>query len=214
MPEPIVTSVYGYAEAEYIVKKSRFIASLQEIKSEEEAATFLEQVKKKHWDARHNCYAWQLGLTGLQQKSNDGGEPAGTAGRPMLEVLKKSGITNTIVVVTRYFGGIKLGASGLIRAYSHAVVLGLEAAQIADYKPYVAANIHFDYTFMNTLERLLPIFDILVTDRNFSDSVQFQIQIPKETVINFETAVADATNGSAVLELHETLAIPIIRNKQ
>ena len=116
--ESLIRSVYGRADAEYVIKKSRFIATVCEVKSEDEAAAFIEEMKKKYWDARHNCSAYQVGPDGRFQRSSDDGEPAGTAGRPILEVLKKQGLTNTAIVVTRYFGGIKLGASGRIRAYS------------------------------------------------------------------------------------------------
>ena len=106
---------------EYVVEKSRFITTVYPCKTEEEAQTFISRINKEFWDARHNCTAYALGPQQEQQRSSDNGEPSGTAGKPMLEVLKKTGITNVAVVVTRYFGGIKLGAGGLIRAYSHSV---------------------------------------------------------------------------------------------
>jgi uncharacterized YigZ family protein len=211
MVESIITSVFGKAEAEYTIKKSRFIATVQEITNEEMAQHVLEETKKRFWDARHHCYAWQIGPAGQLQKSNDDGEPAGTAGRPILEVLRKTGITNTIIIVTRYFGGIKLGASGLIRAYSHTAALGLEAAQIADYIPHRAALLTFDYTFMNMLERRLAADQIIITDREFSNAVTFHLHIPQENIENFRTAVTNLTNGTAVLELKDMVTIPIIR---
>ena len=109
--ESLLRSVYGRAEAEYVIKKSRFIATVCEVKTEDEAAAFIESVRKHYWDARHNCSAFQIGAGGQIQRSSDDGEPSGTAGRPILEVLKKRDLTNTAVVVTRYFGGIKLGPS-------------------------------------------------------------------------------------------------------
>ena len=213
MDTSIVTSVYGTAEAEYTIKKSRFIASLKEITSEDEALQFINETKKKYWDARHHCYAWQLGTSGLHQKSGDDGEPSGTAGRPMLEVLKKTGITNTIVIVTRYFGGIKLGASGLVRAYSHAVTLGLEAASIADYKPYIEARLCFAYTFMNTIERSLPTWGIITTNRDFAESVTFDLQIPEEEFPAFQNYLNDATAATAVLTKQDMITLPILRQK-
>ena len=214
MTTPITSSVYGTAEAEYTIKKSRFIASLQEIHTESDATNFIEKVKKQYWDAKHHCYAWQLGPTGQQQKSNDDGEPAGTAGRPILEVLKKSAITNTVIVVTRYFGGIKLGASGLIRAYSHTAALGLDTAVIADYKAYIEVRITFDYSFMNSLERLIPMHHVLVADRTFLQAVTFLLHVPEEGLSPFHQTVMDATNGSIVWEEGTTITIPIIRNNQ
>ena len=133
--ESLLRSVYGRAEAEYVIKKSRFIATVCEVKTEAEAAAFIESVRKHYWDARHNCSAFQIGAGGQIQRSSDDGEPSGTAGRPILEVLKKRDLTNTAVVVTRYFGGIKLGASGLIRAYSHAAALALDEAPSSTTRP-------------------------------------------------------------------------------
>ncbi|MCH4188398.1 MAG: YigZ family protein [Megasphaera sp.] len=211
MAASFITSVYGHAEAEYIIKKSRFIASLKEVRREDEAQSFIEETRKHYWDASHNCYAYQLGSNTLTQKSNDDGEPSGTAGRPMLEVLKKSGITNTVVVVTRYFGGIKLGASGLIRAYSHAVSLGLAAAPIADYKPYDVYSIGFGYPFVSSIERLAPEFAIRIADRSFSDTVTFILEIPQEQTAAFCTALTNATNGKAIITEKDHITIPIIR---
>ena len=209
-----ISSVYGHAETELIIKKSRFIASLQEVRTIDEASAFIEQTKKKYWDARHNCYAWQLGPAGKQQKSSDDGEPSGTAGRPMLEILKKNDITNTVVVVTRYFGGIKLGASGLIRAYSQAVISGLAAASIADYKPYYNATCNFEYTFLKIIERITPEYNIIITDRDFSDKVLFHLQIPQDAIEAFQKSLADHSNGSAHMDINDFITLPIIRPQQ
>ena len=116
--------------AEYEIKKSIFIAHVKHVETEESAREFVQMIRKKNFDATHNCLAWILGELGNLQKSNDDGEPSGTAGNPILDTIKKHELTNTAVVVTRYFGGIKLGAGGLIRAYSHTATLGLDAAKI------------------------------------------------------------------------------------
>ena len=113
-------------QGEYVEKKSRFIATLQKCESEEEAFLFIEKIKKKYWDARHNCYAFVIGAKGELARYSDDGEPGGTAGRPMLEVLNGEGIRNAAVVVTRYFGGVLLGTGGLVRAYTQAVKEGLK----------------------------------------------------------------------------------------
>lgn len=212
MTASFITSVYGHAETEYIIKKSRFITSLNEVHSEAEAQSFIDETRKRYWNASHNCYAYQLGLNNLIQKSNDDGEPSGTAGRPMLEILKKSGITNTVVVVTRYFGGIKLGASGLIHAYSHAVSLGLSVASIADYKLYDVYSICFDYPFINSIERLTSSFDIRIADRSFTDNVTFTLEISQDQTTAFCTALTNATNGSALITEKDHITIPIIRS--
>ena len=148
--------VYKGGQGEITEKKSRFIATVRPVESEDEAVSFINETKKKYWDARHNCSAYQVGPGGRFQRSSDDGEPAGTAGRPILEVLKKQGLTNTAIVVTRYFGGIKLGASGLIRAYSHTAALGLEVADIAVYTPFTILKATVAYPLVSTMERFVP----------------------------------------------------------
>ena len=123
-------------ETLYEIQKSKFITHLRHVDSEEEAREFITAIKKRYFDARHNCSAYVLGEKADKQKSNDDGEPGGTAGNPILEAIKKNGLTNIVVVVTRYFGGIKLGAGGLIRAYSHAAAIGIEAATILEMTPF------------------------------------------------------------------------------
>ncbi len=211
MTSPHITSVYGSAETEYTIKKSRFLIHLREVTCEEEASAFIEARRKEFWDARHNCYAYQIGPDGAIQKSNDDGEPSGTAGRPMLEVLKKNSITNTVVVVTRYFGGIKLGASGLIRVYSHCVTLGLEAAEIADYLPYQVVNVSFPYSFVSVIERLVPSYAVRIADRSFASDVTFTLEIPEEQAGPAIQAITNATNGNAICKTEKTKVIPIVR---
>lgn len=206
-----IASVLGQSRSEYVIQKSRFIASLKEVRSEEEAAAFIQEIKKKFWDATHNCSAYQIGENGQLQKSSDDGEPSGTAGRPMLEVLKKAEITNTVVVVTRYFGGIKLGAGGLVRAYSHAVSLGLQEANIADYIPHQEAMITLDYSYLASLERILPLHRIYCADRQFSDHVQVLLHIPLEEKDNFYTTITNMTNGTSTIKEKDIVSIPIIR---
>lgn len=130
----------------------------------------------------------------------------------MLEVLKKQGITNTVVVVTRYFGGIKLGASGLIRAYGHAVVLGLEAASIADYKPYDVLAVRMAYPFVSMMERLAPTYHIRIAQRDFADAVTFTLEIPQESTEKVTELLTNNTNGTAVYTAQGQKTIPIIRS--
>ena len=120
-------TVSGYGEAEIEIQKSRFIAYVQRAEEEEAAAAFIEQIKKKHWNATHNCSAYVIGGNDQWQKADDDGEPSGTAGKPILEIIKKNQLKDTVIVVTRYFGGIKLGAGGLIRAYGKSASAGLKA---------------------------------------------------------------------------------------
>lgn len=210
---PCFTSVYGHAETEFTIKKSRFITVVAEISTEEEARSVIGKIRKQYWDARHNCFAYRIGNTGCIQKYDDDGEPAGTAGRPILDVLMKSGITNTIIVVTRYFGGIKLGGGGLIRAYSHAAALGIEAAQIADYFSFVIAEIEFGYAFISSLERILPSLKVRIVDRIFSDTVRFRLEIPQEKSAQVQSDIADLTNGAAIFKEDGKAWVPIMRER-
>ncbi|MGG3841862.1 YigZ family protein, partial [Anoxybacillus kestanbolensis] len=148
-------TVKGYGEAEIIIEKSRFICYVERATTEEEAVRFIHQIKKKHWDATHNCSAYIIGEHDHIQKANDDGEPSGTAGVPMLEVLKKKKLKDTVVVVTRYFGGIKLGAGGLVRAYGKAVTEGLKASGIVERKLMRIMHTTIDYTWLGKVENEL-----------------------------------------------------------
>ncbi|MBQ7199638.1 MAG: YigZ family protein, partial [Selenomonadaceae bacterium] len=141
--------------AEYEIKKSIFIAHVKHVETEESAREFVQSIRKKYFDATHNCSAWILGELGNIQKSNDDGEPSGTAGNPILDTIKKHELTNTAVVVTRYFGGIKLGAGGLIRAYSHTATLGLDAAKIVQMTTFQQVELTLEYNFLATVENFL-----------------------------------------------------------
>ena len=207
--ESLIRSVYGRADAEYVIKKSRFIATVCEVKSEDEAAAFIEEMKKKYWDARHNCSAYQVGPDGRFQRSSDDGEPAGTAGRPILEVLKKQGLTNTAIVVTRYFGGIKLGASGLIRAYSHAAALALDEASVVDYTPFTVLTATVAYPLVSTLERFAESHGVLITDRAFAADVTFTFEVPEGNSAAFMADLTNTTNGRASLQKTGTVVKPV-----
>ena len=148
-------TVDGYAKAEWEIQKSRFIAYVNHVENEAQAQEFINEIKKKHFDATHNCYAYIIGEHSDTQKSNDDGEPSGTAGVPILEVLKKNELSDIAVVVTRYFGGIKLGAGGLIRAYGKSATLGLEASVIVKKSIFNCYDLELDYTLLGTLENYL-----------------------------------------------------------
>ena len=142
-------------EGEYVEKKSRFIATLRACESEEEAVRFIEEMKKKYWDARHNCSAFVIGSRAELTRCSDDGEPSGTAGRPMLEVLTGEGIRNAAVVVTRYFGGVLLGTGGLVRAYTQAVKEGLRNCRVGRMRPGYEAVAEADYGDIGKVQYLL-----------------------------------------------------------
>ena len=158
-------TVKGYGESEIIISKSRFLTYVERVETEEEAILFIDKIKKMHASATHNCSCYMIGEHDQIQKANDDGEPSGTAGVPMLEVLKKQGLKDTVVVVTRYFGGIKLGGGGLIRAYSKATTEGIAAAQVVERKLHYLMKIGIDYVWLGKIENEIrgshyPLHDI------------------------------------------------------
>ena len=155
---------------EIIEKKSRFIATVRPVRNEEEALAFLEEMRKQYWDARHNCYAYSVGRNREYTRCSDDGEPSGTAGRPMLDVILGEDIYNVAVVVTRYFGGVLLGTGGLVRAYSKAVQEGLSESLLIEKKKGISLKITTDYTGIGKIqyiagERQIPILDSEYTDK-------------------------------------------------
>ena len=186
-------TVDGYAKAEWEIQKSRFIAYVNHVENEAQAQEFINEIKKKHFDATHNCYAYIIGEHSDTQKSNDDGEPSGTAGVPILEVLKKNELSDIAVVVTRYFGGIKLGAGGLIRAYGKSATLGLEASVIVKKSIFNCYDLELDYTLLGTLENYLHQKEVRIKDKNYTDKVTISILLPQ----NDENTIKDITNLSA-----------------
>jgi len=198
--------------AEYEVKKSVFIATVKHVEGEESAREFLQLMRKKYFDATHNCSAWLLGETGNLQKSNDDGEPGGTAGNPILETLKKNDLTDTIIVVTRYFGGIKLGAGGLIRAYSHTASLGIDAAKIVRMTTFQKISLTLEYNFLATVENFLRKKNIRVESSDYADVVTLNILILPAQVDDFITELTDLTAANFLHELKETVMLPLIES--
>ena len=198
--ESLIRSVYGRADAEYVIKKSRFIATVCEVKSENEAAAFIEETKKKYWDARHNCSAFVIGKRQELTRCSDDGEPAGTAGRPMLDVLLKENIHNAAVVVTRYFGGVLLGTGGLVRAYQQATKAGLSASEIIEKKDGAVLFIRTDYTGIGRLQYLFAQEKITVMDTAYEADVLVKAVIPENDKKRIEKTIIEQTNGTAKLE--------------
>lgn len=187
---------------EVVIQKSKFIAHFKRVETEEEAQAFIQSIKKEHWNATHNCSAYIIGERNEHQKANDDGEPSGTAGIPMLEVLRKRHLKDTVVVVTRYFGGIKLGGGGLIRAYGGTVSEGLDAIGIVERLPMQQLTLTVDYTWIGKVENELRQSSYLLDDIIYADLVTFHMSVP---VAETEEALAwltDMTNGQGQLQTH------------
>lgn len=192
--------VYEGGQGEIEEKKSRFIANVKKIETEEEALEFLAQMRKKYWDARHNCFAYVAGDNHQLQRCSDDGEPAGTAGRPMLDVLLRENIHNCIVVVTRYFGGTLLGTGGLVRAYQKATQEGLAASTILERRQGVQIIIHTDYNGIGKIQYLLGREQITTMDSRYTDKVELEVMVPVEKKDALLTDITEGTNGTARFE--------------
>ena len=205
-------TIRGESTAEYEIQRSRFIAHAKHAESEEEARAFLLRQKKAYFDARHNCSAWVLGAEGDRQKSNDDGEPGGTAGNPILETIKKRSLTNVIIVVTRYFGGIKLGAAGLIRAYGHAAALGLDAAGIVAMKPRLRVRVICDYTLFHALDHFLRQKEIVTEDIAYTDAVAITLLLPTSETEDILAEITELTAARCKYERQEEILLPVPAN--
>ncbi len=192
--------VYKGGQGEITEKKSRFIATVRPIESEDEAVSFINETKKKYWDARHNCSAFVIGKRQELTRCSDDGEPAGTAGRPMLDVLLKENIHNAAVVVTRYFGGVLLGTGGLVRAYQQATKAGLSASEIIEKKDGAVLFIRTDYTGIGRLQYLFAQEKITVMDTAYEADVLVKAVIPENDKKRIEKTIIEQTNGTAKLE--------------
>ncbi|MFC7341522.1 YigZ family protein [Saccharopolyspora griseoalba] len=184
-------------EHEIEIKRSRFICALARVTDEERAREFVQQRRKAFHDARHNCSAFVLGDSGEIQKSSDDGEPAGTAGVPMLEVLKRNELTNVAAVVTRYFGGVKLGAGGLVRAYGGAVSEALEQVGTLVRRPVRVMSVEADYVLAGSLDNELRSAGYQVADTSYEAAVTFRVNVPLDALAEFDAWLAETTGGAA-----------------
>ena len=196
-------TVYSGGEAEIVEKKSRFIATVLPVKSEEEALTFIEAMRKKYWNATHNCFAYVIGEHFQVQRCSDDGEPSGTAGKPMLDVLLGEEIHDVVVVVTRYFGGTLLGTGGLVRAYSGATKEGLLASKVIAKLYGKKYSIQTDYTGLGKIQYILGQRGLTVLDSVYTDKVELEVLLPVEEVKVVLEEITEGTNGQAVLEMKE-----------
>ncbi|RLQ96810.1 YigZ family protein [Falsibacillus albus] len=192
---PSYYTVKGYGEQEIIIQKSRFISYINRVESEEEAQAFIQEIKKKHGNANHNCSAYMIGEHNQIQKANDDGEPTGTAGIPMLEVLKKRDLKDTVVVVTRYFGGIKLGGGGLIRAYGRSTTEGINAAGVVQRKLMRIMHTKLDYTWLGKVENELRSSIYEIKEIHYLDQVEVETYVEESQTEQFIEWMTELTNG-------------------
>ena len=181
------------------IKKSRFICHAKRVYSEEEAREFITAIKKEHYKATHNCSAFIIGEHSEVKRTSDDGEPSGTAGVPMLGVLENHNLTNICVVVTRYFGGIKLGAGGLIRAYAGSVALAVKEIGIIEIKEQAGIAIQMSYTQYQEYSNFLKAHNLMELDTNFTDQVDTMIYVDKEEKENIKAALVEFFNGKVTL---------------
>ncbi|MBD5554335.1 MAG: YigZ family protein [Roseburia sp.] len=206
-------TVYSGGEGEIIEKKSRFIATVRPVASEEEAVSFINEMKKKYWDARHNCSAFVLGERQEISRCSDDGEPAQTAGRPMLDVLLGEDIHDVAVVVTRYFGGVLLGTGGLVRAYQKATLAGLASSVIIDKCQGRILTVGTDYSGLGKLQYLIAQSGIRLMDTRYTEKVELIAMVPVEEQEKVEKEITEATNGTADISWGETVIFAEIDKK-
>lgn len=196
-------TVYCGGEAEIIEKKSRFIATVRPVKSEEEALTFIESMRKKYWNATHNCFAYVIGEHFQVQRCSDDGEPSGTAGKPMLDVLLGEEIHDVVVVVTRYFGGTLLGTGGLVRAYSGSTKEGLLASKVITKLHGQKLAVQTDYTGVGKIQYILGQRGIRILNSVYTDKVEMEVLLPEAEIESVMSEIREGTNGQAIMELSE-----------
>ena len=203
-------AVYRGGSGEIVEKKSRFIANIKSVETVEEAQVYIEEMKKKYWDARHNCSAFSVGTEQVTTRCSDDGEPSGTAGKPILEVISGSGIHNIVVVVTRYFGGTLLGTGGLVRAYSKAVQEGLKNSILITKNHGVCLLVGTDYNGVGKLQYLFGQENLPILDSRYTESVEFEVLVPKKEEERIKKAVTEATSGKASVTAEKELYYAIL----
>ncbi len=204
---PGTTVVKKGGEGIYEEKKSRFIARVYSVNTEQEANEYIEAARKKYWDARHNCYAFVIGAGSEVTRCSDDGEPSGTAGKPMLEVISGMGVYNCLVIITRYFGGTLLGTGGLVRAYTKACKDALLDSKLAKVVPGERYIVVTDYSFVGKIQRLSEDNNATIINTEYLENVSFTIEI--ETGSDFAKIITEGTNGKATVHKDCDLMIEI-----
>ena len=180
---------------EVVIKKSRFIGVTEPVSTVEEAMSFVNSVKKTHYDARHNCFAYSVGLSEKQVRYSDDGEPGGTAGKPILSVIEGADVRNIVIVVTRYFGGVLLGTGGLVRAYTDAAKAALAKSSIESVRPLTVAELTFAYKDVGKVDRQLSEAGIMGPETEFMENVKYRIKVPDEIYDRFSKELLNLLNG-------------------
>lgn len=196
-------TIKQYGEGEIIEKKSRFLGKIEKVESEEEALEFIERIKKQYWDARHNCFAYIIGKKGETVRCSDDGEPSGTAGKPMLEVLQNQQLCNVVAVVTRYFGGVLLGTGGLVRAYTQATQEALKEAEVCTMIPMSVMTVQTDYNAIGKIKYVLAQEEIPVLNEEYTADVVVTMAVPLTEKERMVKKLTEVTNGKAVMEEKE-----------
>lgn len=197
----------GVAEMEE--KKSRFIATVRPVSTEEDANIFISELRTKYWNASHNVYAYYICGYNVLQKFSDDSEPSGTAGLPVLEAIKKSDLQDVAVVVTRYFGGTKLGAAGLVRAYGKSATLGIQAAGIVKKQLCIQAEVTMEYSLLGKVQAMVASRGYIVKDTIYAQDVEMIVYIPVDELEEFTSLINEATNAQALIDTGEKSYITI-----
>ena len=187
-------TVRQFASDELVEKRSRFIGYCKPVSTQDEAIAFINEIKSKHWDARHNVYAYVIRSEGVSRYSDDG-EPQGTAGIPVLDVIRKRGVTDCVIVVTRYFGGVLLGAGGLVRAYSAAAKLAVDASGEREMIVCSVCSLSCSYTMYGKLPSMIASFGGSIDDSSFTDDVHLVFHLPEENLAAFNKALSEESSG-------------------
>lgn len=205
-------TVFESGESTIIIEKSKFIGYSRHVETEEDALTFINEIKKKNKDATHNVSAYILGEKKNAQKYSDDGEPSGTAGIPILELMKKEELTNSAIVVTRYFGGIKLGAGGLVRAYSKSAKSTLENSLISQKKIFIPIEILFDYSYLGKIQNDISTRNILASKPDFEDVVKYTIYVDKEEIDSSINHINDLTSGNVIIDIKDEVLLDFVND--
>lgn len=203
-------TLHSYGSDEYTVEKSKFIGHAKPVQTEEEARMFVEEIKQKYKDATHNVWAYTIGQSMNIQRYSDDGEPQGTAGIPTLELIKKEDLRNVVVVVTRYFGGIKLGAGGLVRAYTKGAKLGLDAAKIVEKRPFVSVEIEIEYTLLGKIQNELSNNNYFVKEIEYADKVKINVFCESEKTEGLNKMILELTNANARVSFGDEFYLSVV----